>query len=1056
MLQLVAYVLLLDGIGTIFTTTEEVDDVYAQLIGFETSHPGLERPGALPLSIEPRTGLPDGTSVTFTIKDCDRTQPLVEIFGNSLDDAEPLLVRLAAGTTAADESLFGLYVGLEKIGTEGERRRFSCVPTWHVGLEHLSEQQANATNLAAAPVSTYPVVMAGRRACLHRLVQNADGSWPDLNDEAERLATRIWYGTLTGQGEQHEKTWTLRCAGRESWMMGTIGAGFTQQPLQIEVEVQLDEDANEHLVIAALAVVDLFDESDVQYVYVEPVTDTSSLAGATSYADLCAGLDGILNNLANDAGLGPALASQGISGLKFSIADGDDGVQVRWDREAGFVALADRYCLRVWLLVHEKVLKGVGYDPATQNSSVDPIGNPEKFCLFEKPGSRVVDTATAYLGAWEVDYPNHWLGTFWAADAVAMAGKLRGSVTAAPEHTNNSGTWRRWPPIYPGGTNTFDLNATAQLFRVKMFDPLFLPGSLGVPLPADPDDASEVLNIDDVGDATHQGVVVFTGPFRSEVDPEAEVTTLQIPARVAWRQQADGSVATDSQGFPKLAIYAWPRSELYGFEAQLPTLWSAWRVPPADGEPHTVRPLLVLEHGQGPDLAAYIFARMVATTGGGGPWSGYGLGGGSTLTVGPNDLGIDLEGGLGQYTDAEVAALGLGIPAEMIALGDDQGSLERALEQQGGVDLFACKVALGKPVSARDLMRTLLAPTAWGISFAGGKIGLFDLFTFQPPATDAGAITPESLRGKAGEPRSTIPKQRLRVHAPPDRIKVDARLNPITGEFAREEVLLSPDAQRSYRKQSLEHAVDGSHLIHPLLPLPGNNWLPSFHERWRRACRWWSRQHFEVTLTVPIRRHLEFLAGAPVTISNQWLANPAGRVFGISQAPGWVMGCIPNPKTGTIEVRAIVDASTLRLYATAALAYRYDADEEDEGYRILVEDDYLGVRAGTGTFDVDGFIEPAFSTAGGDASIEVLEYDHVSWTAPGITGTVDQVNAEEGNCWIKLTGALAGTWRSDRDHLVVLRTEASQAAPWPEAVLAPIGDKQGDYDGSTMAPKFKD
>src|SRR5690606_4009535 len=126
------------------------------------------------------------------------------------------------------------------------------------------------------------------------------------------------------------------------------------------------------------------------------------------------------------------------------------------------------------------------------------------------------------------------------------------------------------------------------------------------------------------------------------------------------------------------------------------------------------------------------------------------------------------------------------------------------------------------------------------------------------------------------------------------------------------------------------------------------------------------------------------------------------------------------------------------------------------GYRLLVEDDYLGIRGNTGTVDVDGFVEPDHSDEGGDLDIEVFAFNGVTWTG-GIFGVVDSINAETGNCYIQLTGALTGaTWLRDHHHVVVPRTAASQGAAWAFTNFAAVGNKLGNYTGSTKTHKFKD
>lgn len=1055
----VAYMLLLDGIPTVFVTSEAVDDAYVQTLGFTRAYPGLQFPTSLPATIDLRTGLLEGSGATIQIEDVDDTLP--EIFGVNLDQSEPLLSTVPAGTTALGATYYSKHIGVEFVGPAGERRQCSCVPTWNVGFSHVGANQAAVTTAEASPVSDAPVTWAGRRFALYRLVLDADGNWPDLTDEDERLASRVYWGTLTGRGEHEGKTWSLQCAGMESWLGGSLGTSFTQAELPAEVGLTINEDAQEHVLIGVLDIVDLFEETepedDINAVrFTDPTTNTALLVGAESYEDVAAALDSFLSILESDNSYGVALTDIGESGLRYSTADGEDGVMVLWDRSE--MSMADKYCLRLRIVAHHKVFKALGYDPLTQNSSVDPIDNFDKFGQFGRPAGDGT-TAKAYISQWGIDYPNHFLGTFWSGDAVAMKAKLEGASGTSAEHTGSGGAERYWPTIYRGGCNVFDFGATNQVVKVIGYEPLFLSSSNAVPLPHDPDDSESVLSISGVGAVTHQGIAIFTGPFRDETDPKADVTKISLPARVAWRQNSDGSVATED-GRPVLAIYEWPDPRLYGFDHKQPSLWATWRTPPDDGEPLTVRSMLVLEHGAGSDVVGYVIARLLASTGAAGAWSGYGLGSGATLTTGPNDLGIAGIGDeeIGRFTDAETPAYSLGIPAEMIAVADEVGSLESALDAMADDDVNRCKAIVGKVVSARDVIKSLLSPSGWCVGLAGGRYGLFDPFGFQAPSLESGVITMEDIAADPGNPSSAIPTQKLRKWAPLDRIKLEARVNPITGSFARAETLRSQDQDAWYRKQSLEHGVDGSHLIHPtILGMKGASWLPEWLERWRQITRWWSRQHFECTLTVHASGATEFFPGAPVAITNAWLVNTAGAVYGVTQAPGYVLSSNLNCEEETLEITCIVDASSLRLYAPAARAVRYDQDEESEGYRLLVDDDYLDIRGNTGTFDVDGFLEPDWSTVGGDTLIEVFSsFDGLTWTG-GIYGTIDSVSEAEGGHWLNLTGALTGeTYLRDQHHIVVVREHADQSAAWPIQVFAAIGNKSGQYDGSTLSPKFKD
>ncbi len=1053
----VAYLLLIDGIPLAMATSETVDKTYVQTLGFEGVYHGLAFPQALDCGLDLRKGMLDGSTATFVIEDVDGSLPA--LFGASLESAEPLLVRVDAGTDPADSSLWGKYVGTETMGSAGERRRYSCVPGWHVGMGHISAGHAEVTGVAASAVRDVPIVWEGRRCCVYRLTRPVGSSqWPDLTDESVRVATRVWFGTLLGRGEQEGRVWRLDAAGPESWIMGSLGASITQIPYPIDVGVHFDTDAHEHVLVGWLDIMWLTDETTVKHTYALQTTNTDLLAGADSYADVVAAVDSFLQILANDNSQGTALSAEGLSGLRCSALGGQEGIAVRWDRaaHAGGDLIADGWCLRLQLLAHPKVWKILGYDPEVQRH-LDPL-DEARFAEF-RPSH------------FDVDYPDHWRLIAWSASPQGM--QMRQEHPGAHwqsfddwPHTTNNKQWRQWWPIYRGGANVFDLNATLQPFWLTHFEPVFLvAASKAAPLPADPDDPSSPATIAGVGPVTHQGLVAFTGPYRDETDPEAEVKTITMIARVAWREHPDGSIATENAR-PKLLVYEWPEPKLYGLELEVPkpTLWAAWRLAPEDGQPHVMRPLLVTEHGTGPDVASYVMARLWASTGAGGGWftddsyttPAYGLSGTARQEPGPNDLGIPGIGDLGRVTDANESTFALAVPAEMIAAGaDEQGGLEAAIEQMADPDLFRVKVCVGKVVSALDVMRSILSPIGWSVCLAGGKFGLFDPFHFQAPLTDSGVVTSESFAGTPGEPDSVRPSQDLRKYGSIDRVILDARLNPITGEHARSEVLRSPDPGMLYRAQSIEHRVDGSHLIYPKLEnTKGAYWLGGWQERWRVIGRWWNERHFECTLTLPASRHAEFWPGSVISVSSEWLVDPAGAAYGIVQAPGYVTSRRFDAVSCTIEVTCLVSAKTLRLYAPAAKATRYVTDEGGVGYQLICEDDYLGIRGNTGTFDVQGFVEPSWSQVGGDADIEIFAFDGVEWTG-GIYGTVASVHAEPGNCYIQLTGPLTGaTWLRDQHHIVVLRDALEQTAAWPYVVYAPIGDKSGEFAALMKSPKF--
>lgn len=1016
MAEIVAYVLLIDGIPTVFTTSEDVTNAHVAAWGFVTAYPGLHFPTRLPASLDLRSGMLQGSSATFDIHDIDGTLPA--LFANSWDDAEPLngVSNISPADDPAPGVVWGKYVGTETIGAAGERRRYSCVPGWHVGMWHVGGEQALEAGLGSAPVSDVPVVWAGRRVCLHRIVWDGS-SWSDLTDSTTARSTRVWFGTLLGQGDVEGRVWSFQAAGPESWIGGTIGLGYPVEERTIEADAPLNEEADEHVLYGVLLVENLFNAAESGFTYADPYIDSTSLAGATTYEDFVSGMDTFLGGMAADDSTsdtpGISLNDHGVSDLRYLDTPGQVGLGVRWDESVHVITLdSPGSVLKCRINAHEKVWKRLGYDPATQNNTVDALEHPEKYGDFRPdPYS-----------------PGRWYGYFWSASPAAMAARdnLEPYVTWNGE-LNNNNSWRIWPPIYGPGANYFDKDATPQVIRVTGVDDLWLPPSYqllgdggGLGLPTDPDDPNSVYNISGVGDVTHSGLVAFTGPYRDETDPDAEVKTITVPAYVAWRQLSDGTVAT-SGGQPTLVIWGWPDPRKYGMGDISPTIWGSWRVAPEGEKGLTMRPLWTWEYfdGVGGAYRADATVRKIIES-------------------------------TGEDETRMPPSHSLAVPASMVGgiVGDTTNELNLAVP------------VTGKPVSARDLLKTILAPTGYALGLDGGRFKIFD--PYQVEWWGATAIGVEDLAGKPGEPRESIPSQRLRILSPIDLVTFQARQDPVSGKYLDRSTvpqeIRSRDMGVMYRGQTVKHAVDAPHLPDPDVDLPQaeTDWNTSrIYQRWEAITSWWGRQHFEVQLEIAASRASSFWPGSLVELTNPWLINPTGGVYGVSGARGFVTSRNFNAKDERCQVTAIIEARTLLLYAPSAKATEYRANTDGEGYRIFVEDDHLGMRSGTDFRDVDGFVEPAWSTVGGNADIEVFSFDGVSWTG-GIYGTVSSINSEASNCYITLTGALTGaTWLRDQHHIVVLRDAENQSASWPLVVYAPIGNKSGNYTGTTKTKKFR-
>lgn len=1047
-MSLVAYAWVLDGIGTIFVTDEGLDNAWAVAAGFDRSHVGLAIPSGLSCGIDLRTGLLTDESASFTVADIDGT--LAALFRAARSDKTALINTLEPGGSPP-ASTYSKHVGLEHVGPAGERRRYSCVPGFNIGLKHYGQNEAFSVDLGATPVSGQPVLWAGRKCAVYR-VENIGGTWQTLVE-----AKRIWWGTLRGQGTFRRQSWSFACDGPQTWLAGGLGRGVFERGLAVRPSIQVSDTR----MYAALQVIRLTD-LDVHHKYGDindaDFNDDAYLVGADSYADVAAAVNSFLGDIVSSTAGGVSAYNEHGNGILFSTIQGSEGVTLTWSR-GGTTGEGDPYVdsndpitltARLILSAHETVWAALGYDVRQQNNAErDAVEHFDQYGQFESDGK----------------YPGFWVGKFYAAAPSVIKAFDEGTVGqtgASEDDYQNGGNGRVWPPLFPRGLGSFTGEPLQEIELVSA-DPVLLTGSKSRPLPADPDDASSPYELGNgVGDVTHQALLMLEGPYRrrgdkDSVDPVAgyafelererrEGKTVQV-VRVAFRRQLDGTIATGSGSNARLVVVQWYDPRLFGFGfTPISGTWGTWIEPPADAETILARPLAVWDVRDGGDRISEVLQRLLLTTGTAGTWytdqalttPAYGLGQVAYLDRGDNDSAGTVP------KDAEDATLGLGVPSSMV-----QGPAHwDAAESPLGPHLRRCKVAAYGVQDARELIGRLLAPAGLALSLSGGKYGLIDAWALATPEDAALVITPELYGGRSGKPASAAASQSLRKWAAIDRIEIRGRIDPQTNEYAREDERAATDGGAAYRRLQVVHEVAADYVIHPSLPIIGNNWFGELVSRWRSGFDFWATDNSEITVKLHEEDALDVWPGDGVLITDPELLSSVGS-YGISTAAGRVLYRSADPDRKTITLRLLVgDESTLRLYAPAARVTNYDADN----FRLLCEDDWLGDR--NGGLDVGGFAEPSYSSEGGTASVELFQFDGVSWHR-GIYQTVTGVNAVAGSCYLQLAGALTGaTYYRDMLTIAVLRGFSDQSAAWPKRWHAPICEPDGTHSGGEEGAEF--
>ena len=1044
----IAYAWVIDGIGTIFVTDEALDTAWAEDAGFVAAYTGLQLPTGLSCGVDLRSGLLTDDTASLEVLDLDGT--LAALFRAERTAYDTLINTLEPGTTGGSvpTAAKGKHVGLEYISADGDRRQYSCVPGFNIGLKHYGQVEAAANELGVTPVSDLPILWSGRRCAVYQ-VEEVGGTWQSLAN-----ATRVWWGTMRGRGSYKGGKWSFACYGPQSWTSGNLGRGMFQRALDVRASSTIADPR----LWAYLDVVEL-KSLQPEHVYgtVDDFFDDTYLVGVDNYADAAAALNNFLDDVVSSTANGTEFNDDS-NDISFSTVVGQEGISVLWRRgltKGGgdgdpYVDAADPITLtaRIIIEAHETTWAMLGYDVRIQNKEErDAVDHVDQYGRF---------------------YPSadgFWLGEFLAAQPSVIKAFDEGTVGQAgnSEDDYQDASGRIWPTLYPGGA-VFFTGVPLQEFELISSDEVLLPNSKARPLPADPDDDSSAYTISNgVGLANAQTLLVLDGPYRrrgdkDSVDPvegyafelereRREGRTVQV-VRAAFRRNAGGTVSRGSGEFPRLVVMQWYDPRLFGFDFKpLDGTWGGFADAPPGAEQIKAAPLVAWDVRDGADKVTEVIQRVLLSTGTAGAWYSdaglttplYGTGGGAAyLDVGDNDTGGTVP------KDAEDSTLGLGVPASMVRPPSHYLAAEAVL----GPELQRCKVASASVLSARDLFSRLLSPTGLALSLSGGKYGLVDAWALPTPQDASLVITTELYAGKAGQPRSATASQALRKWSPIDRIEIKGRVDPQTGEYVTEEERAATDAGAVYRSEQIRHTITGDYLISPRLATLGASWFGELLTRWRSGFAFWAADHTVVTVPLHAEDALGVWPGDGVLITDPELLSASGQ-YGVSAAAARVISRVFDAAKRSVTLTMLVgDDAAMRLYAPAALVTSYDSAT----YRLHCADDWLDDR--TDELDVDGFIEPSWSSEGGNASIEVLQFDGASWTG-GIYGTVTSVNSVAGSCYLQLASALTGAaYYADKITVAVLREWSSQNAAWALRWHGPITEDDGTHSSGTAGVPF--
>lgn len=1021
----VAYALLIEGISTIFVTDEVLDGIWAGNQGHSASQAGLSIPRG---SLETETNLRDGrfpsSSASFQLSEMGPTpyssgptsDVLASIFGGVFEETEPLQITLEPGVTAP-AAVFSKHVGIERIGSAGQRGSFPCVPGSPRPLRHYGKETEMAGGLAAR-VSDSPVTMEGRRFTFYRVPKLADGTWEDLLQ-----STLVYWGTLTGGGSQQGEEWTIDVDGPHSWIERPLGThlwpvAFPSRPKFADLSsdeqyVRVRLGAHEESVFGA------------KYRYGD-VEDETAISVPADIASAIADLNTIIDTAQSTVGTSGSFDNSMIAMPWADIAFDGSGkfrIKFKWELCNDLGVGNPGYC---WVSVrmHEKVWRLLGYD-VDQQQELDQMSDWRyvRFGAANGTGYRTAafDTRSP---TWYYAAENGWPGFDNEIEV------------------DSNGNREFWP-LYDAGIASFSSSGNQEILISTGGAPIFMPGQLSQPPADDPANPGEAYPAS-TGDVTDQHIFIFTGPYLGPGDDEPK--TISQVARCSYRVGGNGMVQDGLD--VSVYLHEWLSPALVGLPDKKFT--GSWPVVVGDAENAIrCRPLaeLAYRYSAG-DLATKIVRRILITTG---TATGWWTDDTTTTRAFGYDSDWYFEAGSGGSYDAEIASLGLGIPSTMVAGSTVWAEANEPL----GDSLRYGKEYLAESKSSADVLAGILAPRGWAWSLRGQAYGVFNPDRLVGPDDVDVVITPESY----DNPRQKPTAQRHRLYGAIGSVEVSAGMDPVERDFTHKTRIDCKVSSVMYAATGVEHNIEAPGLLDPAHLLGASawwswaRWTSDFRARWDALLAFWSRRHFPVRLVLHTSAAESLWPGARVMVTDPSIYDPYARTYGISGMTGYCFSRSENIEDETTTVEVLLHAGSsygTRQYAPAARVWSYDPNLGGLGFRLQVQDNYLGFRGDT--LDVQGFVEGANTAHGGNALIEVFQYDRSEWTG-GIYGTVSSVNVAPGDSYIVLTGALTGgTFYRDRDSIVVLRNWTSQTAAWVLALLAPICDKAGEV---AAAPGIK-
>lgn len=1019
-----------------------------ETVGQRIVLPGLRMPRSLREAIDPKIGILQAQSATFTLVDYEgilaslfatEGKPF-SILGEDIQpgvDAMGTSVAVSGGLTVNPR---GRYIGLERIGPAGERAYFPPVPSQWIGRHHpVNLYGQGEEGPRPIPVSLSPLDFTNRRVCVYRLVrrelpaQIGYGAWPLWNDQYD--AGRLeWWGSLTDKGTiTGNREWQLKCTGALSWVQRSLNQwapGWAQisdavielseAERQVAIQFNLDDEsvvqgpANSigfTTVLTASGTKDLW-ISELRAFVSDVATGVQGTYGSTNWSDFRNATASIL----------------------------DDGtIAIRRDpiTTSGPTAYTDAGAVGMSIAMSETAWRAIGFDPPLQSTDTPFSEETQIYFLPLSAGQNVFGTS-AVDG--ETPAEGFWLGLFNSL-AVGLDGDTY-TQGLSSQGSDNWGHDRYWRPVNNGGLLILGGPAYGgpQTLRLA-FDQPYLESEQSVPRSDALVAGSEVTHARYFALRGKRSLGIPVGPG-TIIDASGAVVALEdvepqdygAMIRGEWRQPTGGYGALiEDDGRPTLVVARWEDGRLGGIPfAPAPGEWAAI-ASQEEGSGIEIAPLLTYGYGTACSLGRAIecFYQLLLST-------GTAEGFDEIESEDPQFLaGLNTHPGQSQAWcwDALRADHGLAVPYEFVASPDELvAEWDRVPGGDGGA-LSRVGLAYVGPQESQRVIESLLRPRALSMSLDGGRYGVVYLAPFSPFEA-AASIGVDDLWGPLDTPSSVIPDQQLRAMGQLDRTELDYRYNPLDGDTQIQATYRARDREAHARRGDLKVELVDHGLIPGDWKVPGvNSWSLSFRELWEvERAEFFARRHFLVTnLTVNRIRGQSTQVGTRVLLTNPWPVNPAGTAgesdaqgYGLTDACGFVIDRTWNVQERSYTLSVLVFAGQhtgARVFAPIGRM----ASQAGAAITLEAEDASRGL-SGAGRFD-----RPSFTSAQ-HAQVRFLSHDRRDWHLSGVY-TIASV---AGNV-VTLTGTpTASDVYPDRDTYLILAEDSQQAGRWPRSYCSPI------------------